>query len=330
MRIAICAAPGRLELQTRPVPVPRDDQVLVRVTVCGICASDVGVWRGTVPKEYPYSPGHEFCGRIEGVGATVTGFQTGQSVVIDPNLGCGACRYCREGRPNLCDFLKTRPIKSNGGFSEYVALDARMVHAVPAGLDDTVAALAEPCSCALHAARAADAVQPRCVAVFGAGVLGLLTTLALHRPNREIILIEPGEIRREQARILLGVPVLRPGEFEGLGRSVEIDAAVDCSGRIEAVALAIRMLRKTGRLVLAGLVSDSRAAALPLMDVTAKELEIVGVWLNPHTFADAIRIAWENRRLLQALESETFTLENIEAAFTRATCPEVHKVFVKP
>ena len=330
MRIAICAAPGRLELQTRPVPVPRDDQVLVRVTVCGICASDVGVWRGKVPKEYPYSPGHEFCGRVERVGAAVAGLQTGTSVVIDPNLGCGVCRYCREGRPNLCDSLKTRPIKSNGGFAEYVALDARMVHPVPAGLDDTVAALAEPCSCALHAARAADAAQPRCVAVFGAGVLGLLTTLALHRPNREIILIEPVENRRQRAHRLLGSQVLRPEEYERLSRTREIDAAVDCSGRMEAVALGLRTLRKTGRLVLAGLISDPTAAALPLLDVTAKELEIVGVWLNPDTFADALRLVGENRRLLQALESETFTLENIEAAFTRATSPVVHKVFVRP
>ena len=98
MRIAICPEPGRLELQTRPVPVPAADQVLVRVTVCGICASDVGVWRGTVPKKFPYSPGHEFCGKIEQIGASVTGFKVGQTVVIDPNLGCGECRYCREGR----------------------------------------------------------------------------------------------------------------------------------------------------------------------------------------------------------------------------------------
>lgn len=330
MRITICPEPGRLELQTRPIPVPGDGQVLVRVAVCGVCSSDVGVWRGTVPKEFPYSPGHEFCGSLERTGRGVTGLRTGQPVVINPNLGCGTCRYCREGRPNLCDNLKTRSIKSNGGFAEYVALDARMVHPIPDGLSDTVAALVEPCSCALHAARSALAAEPARVAVFGGGILGVLTVLALRQAKREVILIEPDEFRRGQAQALLGVRTLTPGELPRRDRSEEIDVAVDCSGRIEAVSLAIATLRKTGRLVLAGLVSNPRDAALPLTEVTAKELEVRGVWLNPNTFDEAIRLVSEHRGTLAALKSREFPLEQIGAAFAWATRSDVHKVYVRP
>ena len=103
MKIAMIPRPGCLEVQTRPIPVPTEGQVLVRVAMCGVCGSDVAVWNGHNPKKFPYSPGHEFCGRVERLGPKVTQFQLGQSVVINPNLGCGECRYCRD--------WKTQPVR---------------------------------------------------------------------------------------------------------------------------------------------------------------------------------------------------------------------------
>ena len=267
--------------------------MLVRIALCGVCASDVAVLSGHNPKKFPYSPGHEFCGRVERLDPTVTQFQLGQSVVINPNLGCGECRYCRARKPNLCESLKSRSIKSNGGFAEYVAIDARMIHPIPAGMNDVLATYVEQFSCALHVARSAEAVQPKRVAVFGAGMLGILTVLILKDPAREVILIEPNDTRRDQARVLLGVPALTPEELTSSEWFNTLDAAIDCSGRIEAVSQALRSLGKTGRLVLAGLVGNPQDAVLPLVEVTLKELELVGAWLNPHTFEDAIPLVSE-------------------------------------
>jgi len=330
MKIAIILRPGCLEVQTRPIPVPMEGQVLVRVAMCGVCGSDVAVWSGHNPKNFPYSPGHEFCGRVERLGPKVTQFQLGQPVVINPNLGCGECRYCRDGKPNLCDFLKSRSIKSNGGFAEYVALDSQMIYVIPAGLSDVLATFVEQFSCALHVARAAEAVRPKRVAVFGAGMLGILTTLILKDPKREVILIEPNDTRRDQARALLGVRALTPEQLTSSEWLNTIDAAIDCSGRIEAVSQGIRALGKGGRLVLAGLVGNPKDAALPLVEITVKELELKGVWLNPHTFEDAIQLALKHRETLEALQTEVFPLDDVAAAFARAAKPNVNKVLVKP
>ena len=330
MRIAIYPQAGRLELQTRPIPAPGENQVLVRVAMCGVCSTDLGALRGFVPKKYPYSPGHEFCGRVERLGSKVQEFQDGQSVVINPNLGCGECRYCQAGNPNLCDFLKSRSIKSNGGFAEYVALDAKMVHAMPAGLSEALAVLVEPFACALHVARTAEAVRPVRLAVFGAGMLGILTVLALKKPNREIVLIEPNDTRRDQARTLLGVPTLTTEQLTNSEWFNTIDAAVDCSGRIEAVSQAIHALGKGGRLVLAGLVGIAQNTQLPFVEITVKQLELIGVWLYPDIFQEAIQLVLRHRETLQALRTEVFSLEDIEAAFARATQPDVNKVLVKP
>jgi 2-desacetyl-2-hydroxyethyl bacteriochlorophyllide A dehydrogenase len=330
MKIAVIREPGIIEVQTQPIPAPTEGQVLVQVALCGVCASDVAVLSGHNPKKFPYFPGHEFCGRVEQLGPNVTQFQLGQSVVINPNLGCGKCWYCRARKPNLCDFLKSRSLKSNGGFAEHVAINARMIYAIPEGMSDEIATFVEQFSCALHVARSAEAVRPKRVAVFGAGMLGILTVLILNDRTREVILIEPNDTRRDQARVLLGVPALTPEQLTSSEWFDTLDAAIDCSGRIEAVSQAIRALGKAGRLVLAGLVGNPQDAALPLVEITSKELELMGVWLNPHTFEDAIPLALKHRETLEALRTEMFPLNNIAAAFARAAKPNVNKVFVKP
>jgi L-iditol 2-dehydrogenase len=329
MRIAICPGPGRIEVQRRPIPVPADGQVLVKVALCGICGTDVDSWRGSGHRAYPVSPGHEFCGTIQRTGARVTGLAVGQRVVVDPNLGCGACDYCQRGLPNLCERLKTRNVKSNGGLSEYVALDRRMAYALPDSLPDAVAAFIEPLSCALHAVRTAGAAPAERVAIFGAGTMGLLTGMILIATGCDLAVVEPAPGRREQAARLLGARVLTPEDLSRRGPAYEFEAAIDCSGHVEAVSQAIEVLRARGRLVLFGLVVQP-GGGVPLLDVTRKELEIRGSWLNPHTFQDAINLANDQQGVLGGLTTEVFALGDVAAAFERAASLAVNRVLVRP
>lgn len=330
MRVAICDRPGHIELRRRPIPNVGDDQILVRVLGCGVCGSDLAVWRGTFSKTYPYSPGHEFCGIVETIGRSTSGFQLGQRVVINPNLGCGRCRFCRDDRPNLCDALKTRPIKSNGGFSDYVALDHRMAHPLGDELDDTLAVFVEPLSCAVHAACRAQVRPGEHVAIWGAGTIGILTGIAAKSVACELTFVEPVDVRRRQVAELFAAEVLTPEQAAESNLAGRLDVAIDCSGRVEAVCQAIKLLRKAGRLVLAGLVTHADQAGLPLIDVVAKELEITGIWLNPNTFDEAIRLAIEHKNMLRSLNTERFALDDVISAFERATDQDVNKVVVRP
>lgn len=330
MWVSVCVEPGRVELQQRPVPIPGENEILVKVAVCGICGTDVAVWQGSMPKSYPHCPGHEFCGTVTARGAGAGRFDIGCRVVINPNLGCGTCDYCRAQQPNLCDALKTRRIKSNGGLANYVALDARMAHALPDELPDVLAPFVEPLSCALHAARAAEAGHPRRVAIFGAGPMGILTALVLKRRMPEIVVVDPAECRREQVRALLDVSVLTPEQLEHADADNAPDAAVDCSGRLNAISLAVKCLRKGGQLVLAGLVAQTSELPFPFGAVTTKELTVCGVWLNPNTFAEAIGLAVEHRDVLSRLTTAVFSLHQIAEAFQYAARQEVLKVLVRP
>jgi len=330
MRVAVCTGPKQIEIQERPRPEVPAEKVLVRVTLCALCGSDLHVWRGSGHKQYPYSPGHEFCGVIEEAGKGLAGMTPGQRVVVDPNLGCGDCDFCRRGRPNLCERLKTRPIKSNGGLADYVALDYRMVHPLPDELPDELSHYVEPLSCALHMVQRAELSVGARVLVFGAGATGKLVGAALSLSGIQPVFVELSDRRRRDVVRLFGAEALSPQELDASGFVGEVEAAIECTGSAAAVTQAIRSLRKAGRLVVAGLFGGSGGSDIPLDEITTKELEIVGAWLNPGTFAKALEMAVKLRDLLSDIDTEVFSLDDVAEAFERAARPEAPKVLVRP
>ena len=330
MRMAVCDGPGRLRVDSAPVPGLHGTHVLVRVSVCGICASDVAVWRGDWVRDYPCTLGHEFCGVIEETGADVTRLAAGQRVVINPNLGCGQCGFCSQGRPNLCDSLKTRPIKSNGGLAQYVALDHQMVYALPDAVVDELAPLVEPLSCASHACDTARCQPDERAMVFGGGVMGIMAVVVLRDRGVRVVVVEPDDWRRAFLAETLEVESLRPEEVDRPDLTGKVDAAIECSGNAKAAAQAVRTLRKAGTLVLAGLVGPGQAWPMPLMDMVQREITVKGAWLNPGDFSASIRLVHERREVLGRLRTSVFELESIEDAFQLAATGAVHKVLVKP
>ncbi len=127
-----------LRLIERPDARPGDGEVSVRVGACGVCRTDLHVVDGELPNpKLPIVPGHEIVGRIEAIGAGVDTVEAGMRVGI-PWLGktCGHCRYCREGRENLCDHPQFTGYTRDGGYATQVVADARYVFRLPEGGDD--------------------------------------------------------------------------------------------------------------------------------------------------------------------------------------------------
>ena len=330
MRVCVFPAPHCLRLEDHPVPDVPAGFVLVKVSVCGICGSDVAAWKGLGQKHYPYTPGHEFCGLIQEVGEHVTSTAAGERVVINPNLECGVCRFCRMGKPNLCDELKSRHEKSNGGLADYVALDHRMVHPLPNDLPDELATFVEPLSCALHILDAANPQAGERIVVFGAGSMGYLAGVALHSSGTDAVFVEPVDERRQRLSEAFGFQTVAPPDLDTLQWAETIDVAIDCSGSVHALSQAIRVLRKAGRLVMSSLGLESQDVTCALSEVTVKELKITGAWLNPGTFGPAIKLTRSSRGFLARLPTEVFPLAEIRAAFDRAASPLAPKVLVCP
>ncbi len=134
--------PSPLELSDLPIPSAADDQLLVRVSVCGVCRTDLDVVEGrVVAPHYPVIPGHQVIGRVAGVGARASNFREGDRVGIAwINSADGTCQWCRSGRENLCPRFRSTGCDVDGGYAEYVVVPAAFAHAIPKELPDAEAA----------------------------------------------------------------------------------------------------------------------------------------------------------------------------------------------
>jgi alcohol dehydrogenase, propanol-preferring len=131
-----------LELAEVPTPQPGEDQVLVKVSACGVCRTDLHVIEGELPKQVlPIIPGHQIIGRVELLGERVTKLKAGERVGIAwLNQTCGKCEYCRDLRENLCENAAFTGWEVNGGYAEYVVAPADFVYPVPEIFSDVEAA----------------------------------------------------------------------------------------------------------------------------------------------------------------------------------------------
>ena len=194
MRLA--AAHQRLSLDEHlPLPQPGPQQVLLRVSACGVCRTDLHIVDGelTSPK-LPLVPGHEIVGYVEAVGEDVGGLTPGERIGV-PWLGftCGECVYCRSGRENLCDRARFTGYTIDGGYADHAVADARYCFPLPPGIDDVAAA---PLLCAgligYRALRLAGTTERLGIYGFGAAA-HIVAQVAKHRGQRIFAFTREGD-----------------------------------------------------------------------------------------------------------------------------------------
>ena len=175
----VVVAPGKLEFREVSNPKINQDQVLVCIKRIGICGSDLRVYEGSYPGvEYPITQGREASGEIVEVGSAVLNLFPGQKVTIQPQLPCGECRYCREGKYNLCENLRVMGFQTPGMASEYFAVDADKVATLPKDSSYEAGTMVEPLAVAVHAVKRAGNVKHKNVLILGAGPIGVITAQA--------------------------------------------------------------------------------------------------------------------------------------------------------
>ena len=203
--LAAGAAP--LRMLDVPGPVPSDDEVLVQVSVCGVCHTDLDVIEGrVVAPRYPLIPGHQIVGRVVRSSAVRRDVQVGDRVGIAwIHWACGVCRWCTSGRENLCPNFRSTGCDANGSYAELVAAPAMFVHPIPAELTDDRAA---PMLCAgaigwrsLRLAALRDG-EPLGLAGFGASAHLVLQVVRLRYASSPVFVFARSESERSFARTL--------------------------------------------------------------------------------------------------------------------------------
>jgi len=248
-----------------PIPAPGPSEVLVRVSVCGVCHTDLHVVEGDLPGgPLPITPGHQVVGTVEVLGPGATRYRSGDRVGVPWLYGtCGECRFCAGGQENLCNAARFTGCHADGGFAEFMVVPEVSAYALPNGYDDLAVA---PLLCGgvigYRALRLSGAGRGDVLGLYGFGASAhIVIQVALHRGCR-VFVFTRGAKHAELARTL---------GAEWVGRAEnrapdELDSAIIFAPAGPLVPLALGALRKGGTLALAGIhMSDIPAMRYSLL-----------------------------------------------------------------
>src|SRR4051794_35074483 len=227
MRAAVLNDDHELEVAEVSDPSPGPGELVLEVTACGICGSDLKL-RPSMPAGLVM--GHEFCGEIVATGAdTDPGWRVGRHVTALPLIGCGHCLACLAGEPAHCEQADLVGVGgSPGGFAEYVRVDQRETVGLPEQLDPSLGALVEPLAVGLHAVERAHIKSGDTVLVVGAGPVGLsVIAWAARSGARDLVVSDPSAVRRDAAMEMGATRTIDP-ESEPL--EARHDVVIECVG----------------------------------------------------------------------------------------------------
>lgn len=334
MLAAVFMGEGILKIQERPIPsFPEPDWVLIKIEGCGVCGTDLHVL--SIPPSHPATIGailgHELVGEVIEIGPTVTTTKVGDRVTVEPNLTCGLCHYCKDGKPLHCENWTTLGIFKDGGFANFMTAPERSTHRVSKDLPFEEAVWIEPLSCVVNSTDQL-AIQPGQTAVIvGAGPIGLLHGLIFKQSGARVIISEIAPYRLEAAHQMgldrvvnvksQSLSKIVMDMTNGLGAEVLVDAVGNQLGNI------LQLTAKQGKIALFGM-NDSIEAPVKQYDITRNELTIIGPFVGENTFPRAIQMLENDVIKPSPMNSMTLPLKNIHEGINAAQKGEAIKVIV--
>lgn len=330
MRAIVIHAARDLRIEERAEETPGPGQLRLRLATGGVCGSDLHYYNhggfGAVRLREPMILGHEVSAYVQEIGPGVTGFTPGQLVAVSPSRPCGGCKFCLEGLPNQCLNMRfygsAMPFPHiQGAFRESLVADAtQCVDAT--GLSAGEAAMAEPLAVTLHATTRAGGMLGKRVLVTGCGPIGVLSILAARRAGAaEIVATDLSDFTLALAAKVGADRVINTGQApDALAAYAtdkgHFDVLYECTGVAAALAGGIAALRPRGVILQLGLGGDM---SLPMMAITAKELELRGSFRFHPEFAIGVSLMQRGLIDVTPLITQTVPLDRAEEAFRLAS-----------
>jgi len=320
-------------MELRDVPDPRiekDDDVLLRIENVGICGSDVHYYEtgkiGRQVVEYPFIIGHECSATVKAVGPVVTRVKVGDPVVVDPAVPCGRCDQCEMGRENTCRTVQFLGCPGQGGgcLCEYLVMPQKCCYPTNGAITLEQAALCEPFSIGAYAVKRGTLPTDACIAILGAGPIGLSVLSAAKAEGvRKIYVTDKIDSRLKAARGMgldwVGNPnrddivgSIAAGEsaLEPLG----LDVVFECCGQQDAVDQAIDILRPGGTLVLVGTPRKERVS-FDVDKFRRKEIDVRYIRRQNHCVQHAMDLIASAQVNIDFMITHRFPLEETRKAF---------------
>jgi L-gulonate 5-dehydrogenase len=241
---------------------------------------------------YPRVGGHEIAGTVEALGPATHGAAVGTRVVVEPFISCGKCYPCRIGKPNCCAELRIIGVHRDGGFADRVIAPVDKIVPIPAGVTAYQAAFAEPVAIGVQACRRGGVTAADTVLVLGAGPIGLALVEVAQARGARVYATDLSETRLATASHLGATPLAAGDRL--LDRVLEITGGegmpvvVEATGNAKAMESTVDLVASGGRIVVVGLVARGTMVSFPGLDLTRKEMTIVGSRASTGCFPESL------------------------------------------
>ncbi|KAJ7695478.1 chaperonin 10-like protein [Mycena rosella] len=332
-------APKDFEIKQVPIPTVGDDDVLLKVSCCGVCGTDGHIHEGEFISKFPLIPGHEAIGSIVEMGKNVKGFAIGDRCVADVGITCDNCFFCRRGQSLLCEDFNARGVTQDGGFAEYIVYQQKKLYKVK-NLSDEDSTLLEPAACAIHGL---DKLAPPVgieVLLLGAGPTGLILAqlLKLNGASRVVIAANKG-IKMDIAKDLDA-----GDEYIELDRTnpdaqwaklkadnpYGFDVVVEATGVEKLANESINYVRRGGTLMIYGVYENAATVHWPPSKIFGDEIKIIGSFSQTHCFPRAVAYLDSGKVRVKGMVTDSFKLDDYQLALDKMNSRGALKICIKP
>ena len=333
---------GKGRIDTVTVPELKDNEVLIKISYCGVCGTDQDLFSSDCSfakngeDSYPARLGHEWSGVVEKVGKNVTRVTVGDRVVGDNIVCCGKCESCLKGDYGNCTdirYLGTIDPIYDGAFAEYLWLPEYHVYKIPDTLSLKDAALCEPLSVAYGATRKMNIKPDSTVAIIGTGCIGLsAAVLAKCAGAKEVFLVGRNPVKLAAAE-RLGVTVVNIKECDAIefiksktdGEGA--DFIIECSGAEGTIVQAMDMAKKRGFIALIGFY-ENEEKNINIDRLVSKELIVQGIMGEFGNVDKVLEILGEHNPNISPIITDELPFAECEKGFVRKNYPNAIKIMI--
>jgi 2-desacetyl-2-hydroxyethyl bacteriochlorophyllide A dehydrogenase len=329
MNVIRIPEPNKWKVEGIAKPEPSENEVLIKVKACGICGTDIHIFRGRYFGDYPVIPGHEFSGIVEKIGKNVTKFEMGDRVAVEPNISCDNCYNCLNKRQQFCLNWMAVGLTNPGGMAQHVIAPEKNVFNIY-DVPFEQGAFVEPLSCVLHGLERAEITIADKVAILGAGPIGLMMIKMIRMlAATEVVVVDRINSRAEYAgecganKVLFGVNDLPRDYF---------DVVVDATGVTELMAMTLDFVRYGGTVLLFGVPPSGKMMEIEPFKIFRKGLKLLSSYTSLRNSYQAVNLLKSKRIDVGDLISHRFPLEKFEEGvqLIETGTEDVKKVMILP